>query len=159
MRAFAAITLPDIAKSHNLNVEYVGEMPATFRGYLDPHPEPRYIVVNQELHPADQSYVISRAICLNLQKHRMNSSFLNSPKKWKLADEAPGMLKKEIFGLDLEMRTHLMMATFGKPAHYFSFIKRHPERFICDTLGNGFGGLLFLEARVRKIHSRLSAFF
>lgn len=155
LRKFCSITLVDIAKNHGLAVEYEPALPASLDAFLDRHETPRFIAINSGLHPVEQSYAICREVSRLRQERRLNSMVLNSAKRWKLLDEAPEAMQKQIRELDLEDRALLMLAFWGKGSEYFVYHKRRPSKLFrtgCVTL---ITDLLFLQLRLRKFYYQI----
>ena len=63
-------TIADIAQKSGLPVEYLKNIPATYEGFLDWHPEPRFIAVNRDLPAQDQAWFIARQIATWAQQSK-----------------------------------------------------------------------------------------
>jgi hypothetical protein len=119
----------DLAQNAGLPVEYPESLPTTFEGYLDWHPEPRFIVVNRNLPLHDQAFFIARQVATCAQKRRCNSLVLNRPWKWEMFDAAPADLKEKVSQLDIEHRAHWFMLFFATGDEFRAFIRADPKRF------------------------------
>lgn len=122
-------TITDIAQKAGLPVEYLKYRPANFAGYLDRHPDPRFIAVNRDLPAHEQALFIARQIAVRAQEQRYNSVALNRPWKWEMLDAAPEKLKQRICQLDIEYRAHWLMLFFATGDEFRAYIKANPKRF------------------------------
>ena len=122
-------TITDIAQKAGLPVEYLKNRPANFAGYLDWHPDPRFIAVNRDLPAHEQAWFIARQIAVRAQEQRYNSLALNRPWKWEMLDAAPSGLKEKISQMDIEDRAHCFMVFFATGDEFRAFIKADPKRF------------------------------
>ena len=127
-------TIADIAQKSGLLVLYLKNKPANFPGYLDWHPEPRFIAVNQDLPAHEQAWFIARQIAAWAQQQRYNSLTLNRPWKWEMLEAAPEKLKQKICELDIECRAHFLMLFFATGDEFRAFTRADPKRFWSNLL-------------------------
>jgi hypothetical protein len=143
-------SMTEIAQKSGLPVEYLENMPANFAGYLDWHPDPRFIAVNRDLPAHEQAWFIARQIAARAQDQRYNSLVLNRPWKWEMLDAAPENLKQKISQLDIEYRAHWLMLFFTTGDEFRAFIKADPKRFWAHTFTDNIVGyhLSMLRAKL-----------
>ena len=127
-------TITEIAQKVGLPVEDLKNRPANFAGYLDWHPEPRFIAVNRDLPAHEQALFIARQIAVWAQQQRYNSVVLNRPWKWQMFDAAPAGLKEKISQMDIEYRAHWLMLFWSTGDEFRAFIRADPKRFWSHTL-------------------------
>jgi hypothetical protein len=126
-------TLTQIAQKAGLPVEYLKNIPASYAGFLDSHPTPRFIAVNRDLPHHEQALFIARQIAVWAQQQRYNSLALDHPWKWQMLDAAPDKLKQRICQMDIEYRAHWLMLFFATGDEFRAFIKADPKRFWSHT--------------------------
>lgn len=126
-------TIPEIAQKSGLPVEYLKNMPANFAGYLDWHPDPRFIAVNPVLPTHEQDWFIARQLAWRAQQQRYNSLALDRPWKWETLDAAPANLKEKISQMDVEYRAYWLMLFFATGDEFRAFIRADPKRFWSHT--------------------------
>jgi hypothetical protein len=122
-------TIPDIAQRAGLPLEYLKNMPTTFEGFLDWHPDPRFIAVNRELPGHEQAWFIARQLAWRAHQQRYDSLALDRSWKWEMFDAAPSGLKEKISQMDIEDRAHCFMLFFATGDKFRAFIKADPKRF------------------------------
>jgi hypothetical protein len=143
-------SMTEIAQKAGLPVEYLKNMPTTFEGFLDWHPDPRFIAVNHDLPAHEQAWFIARQIAVWAQQQRYNSLVLNRPWKWEMLDAAPEKLKQKISQLDIEYRAHWLMLFFATGDEFRAFIRANPKRFWSDAFTDNIVGyhLSMLRAKL-----------
>ena len=150
VRKFYSVTLNDIANNHGLAVEYTPELPAKVDGFLDRHELPRFIAVNSKLDSVNQNYAICREVSRLRQDSRLNSMVLSSAKRWRLCDGAPKSIQAQILRLDLEHRSLMMLAFWGKSREYIEYHKRNPTKIFRTGRITLTTDCLFLLLRARE---------
>ena len=126
-------SIAEVAQKSGLPVEYLKNIPTSFEGFLDWHPEPRFIAVNPDLPAHDQAWFIARQIATWAQQQRFNSLALDRPWKWEMFDAAPAALKEKISKLDVEYRAHWLMLFWASGEEFRAFVKTNPKRFWSHT--------------------------
>jgi hypothetical protein len=121
-------TIPDVAQRSGLPVEFLKDLPTTVEGFMDWHPDPRFIAVNGNLPAHDQVWFIARQLAAWAHQQRFNSLALDRPWKWEMLDAAPVELKQKISELDIEYRAHFLMLFFATGDEFRAFIKADKKR-------------------------------
>jgi hypothetical protein len=148
-------TITDIAQKSGLPVEYLKNMPANFAGFMDWHPDPRFIAVNRELPAHEQAWFIARQLAWRAHQQRYNSLALDRPWKWEMLDAAPEKLKQKISHMDIEDRAHWLMLFFATGDEFRAFIRADPKRFWSHTFTDNIVRYHLSKLRVKLWFTRL----
>jgi hypothetical protein len=145
------VSLQSVPQRWNLSLEYVDDISVKLDGYLDQDDEPRFIAINRQLPPPDQAYAIAREVGRYAQSRRVGSGLLISPKSWRLVENAPAQIKEQIYSLDLESRTLILMGLCASKAEYFGFIKLHRKKYWHMMFADSTAKYLLLKLRIRNL--------
>jgi hypothetical protein len=148
----------DVARTNGLAIEYLEGVPAkVVDGWLDTTSEtPRFILVNRNLAPCEQTYVIARNLAIIAHHSRQRSHLLDRPWKWHRLDNAPNEIKETVSKLDIFWRTYSLMFNFASREHFLDFyLKRHPKLFLLAGFSDNIANIHFTKLRIRNFYTQL----
>jgi hypothetical protein len=121
-------TMAEVARRSGLPVEDLKNMPANFAGFLDWHPDPRFIAVNRDLPAHERAWFIARQLAWRAQQQRDNSLALDRPWKWQMFDAAPAGLKEKISQMDVEYRAHWLMLFWSTGDEFRAYVRMNLQK-------------------------------
>jgi len=134
-------TIFDLTEYFDLRVELRYDLPANNGGYLDPHDDPKYIAVNRNLPPCEQTFTIAHELAHYLLHHNRQrprhlvwvpdlvDRHCQSPRVSRIT----GLLRRCTFKLftiewEADLYTLFLLFEIGAVDDLQAYVKRHPER-------------------------------
>ena len=148
------LTMFDVARNAGLEVEHSAGLPAKCDAFLDPHDQPSFIAVNQDLPHSEKLYAIAREIGRCWHHQKAYSMVFDRPWKWHALAEAPDGIKEKICQLDSEARAQLLMLSCTTGDEFRAYIRRNPKRLI-PSFADNIVLIMLLKIRVNTLLGRI----